>query len=169
MKKSFGLLTACLFTTLLYADPTGSHSRDDSEGMEPAPPPCGNYYAHEWDLSIWGTYNRDGGGGAKLEYFWSKYFGLGVEGFVLNGPEIGGAVLASLTVRSPIGCSHFAPYAFVGGGATTDDVRAMGQIGGGLEFRFTRHVSVMADFAWNIVGENTSDFGMARAGINFAF
>jgi hypothetical protein len=64
--------------------------------------------------------NRDGawGGGADIKYFFSTYWALGVEGFVLDANDnIGGAGLGTFTFRYPIGCSHFAPYAFVGGGA----------------------------------------------------
>jgi len=71
-------------------------------------------------------------------------------------------VLGTLTVRYPIACSRFAPYAFggfggifgggerdrvvpVGGGSfVTDhdgsDSKIMGQFGGGIEVRFTRHI-----------------------------
>ncbi len=56
-------------------------------------------------------------GGGDLKYFWPRYFGAGVEGFVLNSDNVSGAVLGTLTVRYPIGCSRFAPYGFAGVGA----------------------------------------------------
>ncbi len=104
-----------------------------------------------------------------------------------------GGVLGTLTFRYPFHCSRFAPYIFGGAGAifgggeratfidddegtdldrtviSDSDTRFMGQIGGGVEVRFTRHIGWMNDFSWNFVGRSHSDFGMARSGINFAF
>ena len=56
------------------------------------------------------------GGGGDLKYFWSRYFGAGVEGFVLSSDEESGAFLGTLTARYPIGCTRFAPYVFGGFG-----------------------------------------------------
>lgn len=101
-----------------------------------------------------------------------------------------GAVLGTLTFRYPIGCSRFAPYVFAGGGEifgggqqstilhgvdTVTTVRsgsrseAVGQFGGGLEVRLTPHIGVISDFSWNVVDGRDNNFGMARAGVNFAF
>ena len=107
-----------------------------------------------------------------------------------------GAVLGTLTLRYPIPCTRFSPYIFGGGGAIfgggerdtftipaerlgePDDVRnfhsssdskALGQVGGGLEFRITPHIGWISDFSWNFVDGPDNNFGMARTGINFAF
>src|ERR1043166_268347 len=56
------------------------------------------------------------GGGADLKYFWTRHFGVGLEGFALDGDNTMGAVLGTLTVRFPIGCTRFAPYVFGGVG-----------------------------------------------------
>ncbi len=72
--------------------------------------------------------NKDNswGGGMDLKYFWSKYMGAGLEGFVVDVNDgVGGAGLATFTFRYPIGCSRFAPYAWggfgvVGGGVRTE-------------------------------------------------
>ena len=104
-----------------------------------------------------------------------------------------GAVLGTITFRYPFHCSRFAPYIFGGagaifGGGERDEVviggtiaptfstihhdgntEFLGQVGGGFEVRFTRHIGWLNDFSWNFVGRNHSDFGMARSGINFAF
>ena len=56
------------------------------------------------------------GGGADLKYFWTRHFGVGLEGFALDGDNTLGAVLGTFTVRFPIGCSRFAPYVFGGVG-----------------------------------------------------
>ena len=233
----------------LYADGPEPSSKE-KEVMQPAPPVCDFYRAHEWDLSIWGAYAfaadtgqfnvpnddpffpdtdvtnetittilgiipvsdvtteprnfnpnervnigrvsknqlfaRDDvwGGGADVKYFWSRYVGVGLEGVGLAAKtNFAGGGLVTLTGRFPFG--RFAPYVtggigFIDGGATlykffnekhtflngvvtnerefwtTDPVannhlRALGQIGAGLEFRVTCHIGLMADFTWNFV------------------
>jgi hypothetical protein len=80
------------------------------------------------------------GGGGDIKYFFHRYFGIGIEGFVLDahkrsfeidlrpldGVFVGrnideeravGAVLGTLTLRYPIRCSRFAPYGWAGLGA----------------------------------------------------
>ena len=205
-----------------------------------APAEC--WYAdNEWNVSLWGTYAFTGtesrgvgaadfflgdiggdryleddhawGGGGDVKYFWHRYFGLGVEGFVLDAKRIRfdfngtptpggfvftknedrravGSVLGTLTLRYPIGCSRFAPYAWGGGGVifgggerdrvvstgatfTTDhsegEGKAMGQFGGGIEVRITRHIGWTNDFSWNVVDGPHNNFGMVRSGLTFAF
>jgi hypothetical protein len=249
-------LTFCALFALLvvapaiFADGPEKYSGKEKEVMQPAPPVCDFYRAHEWDLSIWaawafasdtgqfdvpnidpfspdndpfvsdrGTgftgepkiYNpnervnigqvsknqlfaRDDtwGGGADIKYFFSKYLGVGVEGLGLAAKtNFAGGGLMTLTGRFPFG--RFAPYVtgglgFIDGGATlykfynekhrytttttgpnqgtfvldereywttdpvaNNHVRALGQIGAGLEFRITCHIGLMADFTWNFV------------------
>jgi len=244
----------------LYADGPEPSSKE-KEVMQPAPPVCDFYRAHEWDLSIWGAYAfaadtgqfnvpnddpffnpnngtngfmetdvtnttqlallgipigpptvtepanfnpnehvnigrvsnnqlfaRDDtwGGGVDVKYFWSRYFGAGLEGVGLAAKtNFAGGGLVTLTGRYPFG--RFAPYVtggigFIDGGATlykffnekhnppnptgtvtnerefwtvdpvaNNHLRALGQIGAGLEFRVTCHIGLMADFTWNFV------------------
>jgi hypothetical protein len=151
--------------------------------------------------------NRDGawGGGADAKYFFSKYWALGAEGFVLDANDnTAGAALATFTFRWPIGCSRFAPYVWGGvgvanGGSHTvkffneihhgagevgneneeefrqdrtfnnTDSEVMGQFGGGLEIRITRHVGFMGDFAWNVLNDPDNDFGLARVGLTLSY
>lgn len=73
------------------------------------------------------------GGGIDLKYFFHRYFGVGIEGYLLktdpegltptevqlgfNDPEdTVGAVKGTVTFRYPFHCSRFAPYLFAGGG-----------------------------------------------------
>jgi FecR-like protein len=210
----------------------------------PGPPPGPQWYAdNEWNGSLWGTYASTGnkealtpgrflagkndtyleadhawGGGIDAKYFFSRYFGLGVEGYVLDVrqsypnvfipfPQLGfnqafaatahdrravGSVLATFTLRYPIGCSRFAPYVFAGGGVifgggqritpsstvlpngsvslrSDSSAEAVRQFGGGIEVRLTPHIGIINDFSWNLVDGPHNDFGMARTGINFAF
>jgi hypothetical protein len=56
------------------------------------------------------------GGGVDVKYFFSKYFGVGVEGFVVNAEtQLAGGGLATFTARYPMG--RFAPYSWIGAGA----------------------------------------------------
>ena len=105
-----------------------------------------------------------------------------------------GGVLGTFTLRFPINCSRFAPYVWLGGGGIfgggrdhdffldpnqplgvvrrefdQSDSKALGQVGGGLEIRFTPNFGLQSDFSWNIVSGPNNNFGMARTGINFAF
>jgi hypothetical protein len=103
-----------------------------------------------------------------------------------------GGILGTFTLRFPISCSRFAPYFWLGGGGVFgggrdhdyflgagnlpvrrefDDSRsrAVGQVGGGFEVRFTPHVGWTNDVSWNVVSGPDNNFGMARTGINFAF
>jgi hypothetical protein len=122
------------------------------------------------------------GGGVDMKYFWSRYFGAGIEGFAFSAENVVGGGLVTLTARYPIG--RFAPYGWGGigviaGGNTlyrffnekhdvsneqfwTDSVvenkkvRGLGQLGIGLEYRVTCHIGLMADFSWNFVFGNGS-------------
>ncbi len=133
------------------------------------------------------------GGGADLKYFFRRYYGVGIEGYALDGADAVYGVLGTFTLRFPMHCSRFSPYLFWGVGAAfngshdvvaedefadpevafsrrinSDSVWA-GQAGGGFEVRFTRHIGWMADFSWNILEGGNNDFGMVRTGLTIAF
>src|SRR5262249_8273786 len=147
---TFCALSAVLIVaSAIYADGPEKYSGKEKEVMQPAPPVCDLYRAHEWDLGIWAAYafaadtgqfdvdradpfrtriQEDGnvffipdqdpfvldvgtgfygqpkvfnpnervnigqvsknelfgrddtwGGGVDVKYFWSRYFGVGVE------------------------------------------------------------------------------------------
>jgi hypothetical protein len=105
-----------------------------------------------------------------------------------------GSVLGTFTLRFPISCTRWAPYFWVGGGGIfgggqdhefllapgaplgfvrhdfpSDKTKVMGQVGGGIEVRFTPHVGWTNDISWNVISGSNNNFGMARTGINFAF
>src|SRR5437773_11179948 len=59
--KKLTLTFCALFALLvvapaLYADGPEKYSGKEKEVMQPAPPVCDFYRAHEWDLDIWGAY-----------------------------------------------------------------------------------------------------------------
>jgi len=178
--------------------------------------------------TVYGTFDKylggdhAWGGGIDLKYFFHRYFGIGVEGFVLNahrgagfdlesnGADVFvhekssenravGEVLGTFTLRYPIPCSRFAPYVWAGGGlifggGERDEIildgfggvgeapvplyhtvhhgttsEAVGQFGGGLEFRVTPHIGWTNDFSWNVLNGPQNNFGMVRSGLTFAF
>ena len=174
---------------------------------------------------VLGTYDRyiggdhAWGGGGDIKYFFCRYAGLGVEGFVLDGSKPGfdifedqsvpvfvhrrinhnhtiGTVLGTLTLRYPIPCTRFAPYAWAGvgaifGGGERDELhtqgppdafavnaqtehfgaetKLLGQFGAGVEFRFARNFGWTNDLSFGVIDGPRNNFGMFRSGVNFAF
>ena len=154
MKK---LLLALVGTAAFASGASAGETYSGKEMKQVAPLPCPAWYAdREFNVGVWGTYVFTGnswandryleadhvwGGGGDLKYFFTRYFGVGLEGWAgsarqatglditeqLFGTEfdnvsvhheknVVGAILGTLTFRYPIPCSRFAPYAFVGGG-----------------------------------------------------
>jgi hypothetical protein len=177
---------------------------------------------------VLGTYDRyvggdhAWGGGGDIKYFFHRYFGVGVEGFVVDANKGGfdifedptvpvflrertndrravGSVLGTFTLRYPISCTRFAPYAWAGVGAifgggerdhlvarplsqppdafdadaftvhSDSETRLMGQFGFGLEFRIMRHIGWTNDFSWGVIDGPRNNIGMVRSGLSFAF
>ncbi len=133
----------------------GTEAYSGKEMKQVAPPPCSEWYAdRELNVGIWGTYLFTGnawaedryleadhawGGGLDLKYFFLRYFGIGIEGWVVDARRsfddifvdftrdififetkhenrAVGSVLGTLTLRYPIHCTRFSPYVFAGGG-----------------------------------------------------
>jgi hypothetical protein len=159
------------------------------------------------------------GGGGDIKYFFHRYFGVGVQGFFLEAsksgfdifedPRLGvftrertthdrtiGALLGTFTLRYPVPCTRFAPYAWAGvgaifGGGESDtlithgppdafavfahtrhfgsDSKLLGQFGAGLEFRITRRIGWTNDIGFGVIDGPKNNFGMFRSGLNFAF
>ena len=170
--------------------------------------PTGNRWAEDTYLVA----DHGWGGSIDAKYFIHRYFGFGIQGNLLhvnshtfedNGftrsvvaheDRWVGSVLGTFTLRFPISCSRWAPYAWIGGGGIfgggqdhafffdstapfgivdrtfpTEKTKSIGQVGGGFEVRFTPKVGWTNDFSWNVVSGSNNNFGMARTGINFAF
>ncbi|MEP6604448.1 MAG: hypothetical protein ABJB69_10925 [Spartobacteria bacterium] len=242
MKKTAVCLLAFAAITSVALAGTEYSGKEMKQTRAVAPEEC-FYGDSEWNVSLWGTYAFAGtdsnsvgapefalgldhgdryletdhawGGGIDAKYFWHKYFGFGVEGFVLDAKRTRfnfepvpvlersiftkeedrraiGSALGTFTFRFPIGCSRFAPYVFAGAGAifnggekdrpvvnpttalletrhSDSETKALGQFGGGLEVRITRHIGWINDFSWNVVDGAHNNFGMVRSGLNFAF
>ncbi|MGI8437074.1 MAG: outer membrane beta-barrel protein [Chthoniobacterales bacterium] len=126
------------------------------------------YADNEWNVSLWGTYavtdndyptlanatvffptfrvhdtyleaDHAWGGGLDARYFFHRYFGVGVQGYLLDvsqsypdlllsanpnpsysrtaqDRQLIGSVSATFTLRYPLGASRFSPYLTAGGG-----------------------------------------------------
>lgn len=197
-KWALTILAAMTLAIPAFAGSDSYSSKDVKQTAAPQPF-CDWYANREWNASLWGTYAFTGeewrddrylgvdhawGGGLDAKYFFMRYFGIGAEGYLLNSRDTVGAALGTLTFRYPISSSRVAPYVFGGAGAVfdssdrfggrffrddSDDSRAVGQFGGGVEFRLTPHIGLLQDFSWNVVDGPKNNYGMVRTGVTFAF
>jgi hypothetical protein len=136
----------CALVALGSAAFAGTEMTTDSKTTAVVPPPCPQWYAdNEFNLTLSGIYAFSGnsntfldhgwGGSLEAKYFFKRYFGIGVQGFLLDadtdedfrGITVGrrnddgdgdgvGGLLGTFTVRFPGNCSRFAPYFWIGGG-----------------------------------------------------
>jgi hypothetical protein len=163
------------------------------------------YRAGEWNLDLFGAYaftarpyrsdrylgaDHAWGGGIDANYMFSRYLGLGVEGYALGADDVIGQTSGNLIFRYPIPSTRFAPYGYAGGGVIfngsrvddlvdrgrsigsirrNSDAEGMGQFGVGIEVRVTPHIGLINDFSWNVVNGERNDFGTVRSGLRFAF
>jgi hypothetical protein len=110
------------------------------------------------------------GGGGGLTFFFLKYLGVGgdFDADTHAGRFVDNAA-GSVYLRVPIFNTGLAPYIFGGGGYQFEDVRqSFGDAGGGLEFRFCRHMGIFADGSY-IIANQTKNYAEARAGFRFSF
>ena len=149
MKKlTLSLCAVVALGSAAFAGPMVESYSKESKQMAPAP--CPQWYAdNEFNFTLSGAYAFTGedwrndaylnvdhawGGAVDAKYFWHRYFGFGVQGFILAAnthDEIDdgftrvrlgedrhavGSVLGTFTLRFPISCSRFAPYVWAGGG-----------------------------------------------------
>lgn len=155
MRKS--ILSLVSVVAIASAALAGTETYSGKEMKQVAvPPPCPEWYAdQEFNVSLWGTYvftqndwptdrymlsDHAWGGGIDAKYFFHRYFGVGIEGWMVDARQSKerieqdfsegiflrdfdhthkgiGAVLGTLTFRYPIPCTRFAPYLFGGAGA----------------------------------------------------
>ena len=140
------------------------------------------FRAHEFSVDLFGlasapldgTINGGFGGGGGVNYFFTKYFGVGIEGGAFEGggtADTVTSVTGDLIARYPIESLHLAPYAFIGGGwhwASENIDGAIGEAGLGVEYRFTPHIGLFTDGRF-VVADSANDYGLARVGIRYAF
>src|SRR5258708_35166839 len=142
-KKSLLVIIAglALAGSAVHAAPFESRMRYDKEAVDKFPP-------HDLSLDLFGTYaTKDrfgakedgGGGGLGLNYFLTRFVGIGADSYVeeWKAPY---RVNGSLILRYPLqGMGGLAPYIFGGGGR---EFKYLTQWtyhgGGGIEFRLNR-------------------------------
>ena len=113
------------------------------------------------------------GGGLGLNYFITKHIGVGVEQDILarnNGSAWG--TFGNLVVRYPICSWNVAPYAVAGVGTLYGEGNKAvlaGTVGGGLEYRVTKHVGLFGDARWLYNNSDNSGAVLGRTGLRFSF
>jgi hypothetical protein len=132
--KKIATLSAVLFlfrfSTLFAGEPIESSKA--VVAPQAPPPPESLYRNHEWQVDLFGTYATEfggntnavpdhaWGGGAAINYFFTRHLGLGIEGQAMHlafTDETAGLVAANLYYRFPIGATPLAPYVYAGTGA----------------------------------------------------
>ncbi|MEX1116954.1 MAG: outer membrane beta-barrel protein [Akkermansiaceae bacterium] len=137
------------------------------------------------------------GGGLGINYFFSRYVGVGLEQDLYGRNSKGNAnqlndygytrwaTIGNLFLRYPICSWNLAPYIMVGGGANYGTSRinvggqninrmsgqGFGHVGGGLEYRFTENIGVFSDARYLFSGVTglPNNQLMWRYGLRFAF
>jgi hypothetical protein len=199
------ILTTTLFASIAMAATSFaghevvSSGKEYKGGKEPAPTYCFN--AGELQLDVYGAYvvgegpahagpvrDHGFGGGIGVNYFFTRYLGVGAEGYWIsadhnaragdgrdNGDTTFHNVNGSLIFRLPIDALCLAPYAYLGGGAVMDgDKWAVGFAGVGLEYRvIPNKLGLFVDARWNYYGDrygadDQNNF-TSRAGVRWVF
>jgi hypothetical protein len=130
------------------------------------------------DLFGLGAFYKQGrpgwGGGVGVNYFFARYFGLGVEQNLFGRDSEGSkgytqwGTFGNVFLRYPICSWNLAPYAVVGGGVVYGrKTIGGGSVGGGLEYRITDNIGIFGDARWLYTEEDNAV--MARTGIKLAF
>jgi hypothetical protein len=196
-------LTTSLFASLVlaatsFAGHEMASGKDMKESKPVLPPTC--FGDKELQLDVFYAYvdgnssqhagpirDNGHGGGIGINYFFSRYIGIGAEGYWINAEtntaqpgatdddKVFHNVNGMLIFRLPIDEACLAPYAFVGGGATLDGNNwAVGFTGIGLEYRAVPNkLGLFIDGRWNYYGDrygnDTQNNFTGRAGVRLVF
>ena len=124
-------------------------------------------------VNVTGRPNVKWGGGVGVNYFFTKYLGVGGDFYSITfkrsfvDTTFGDAIL-----RFPLGiCKSvgIAPYLFGGAGYQFQGVdQIVGGGGGGVELRLMPHFSIFGDVRY-LIAVKTRNFGVGRAGIRLSF
>lgn len=117
------------------------------------------------------TAHQGYGGGIETNYFFTRYFGIGLEGEWLSADSAISAFGGCFIARYPFerGTWAFAPYAFIGAGGQFDGTSVgYGFGGGGLEVRFSPTWGIFADGRWTAHNEYLN-YALIRAGVRLVF
>lgn len=134
------------------------------------------YTAYEGSFDAFGFYgskDKDGrndawGMGVGLNYFVTKYFGVGADTY-MDAFEVPYLVNGQGIFRYPIENTGLAPYVFGGGGRQwKHSAQWMADVGVGIEYRIQPHVGAFFD-AREVFPDKTKDYAVLRFGFRFAF
>lgn len=183
----FGIMFAAALLTATAAD--AAHIWQDPNAWWNYDQNAPKYSANELSLDLFGSYlNPEGelndlfdtnirhgawGGGAGLNYFLTREFGVGADFNMSDNPgdRLVDYTIGNLYLRLPLGNSGFAPYLFGGGGRGFSPVYQWLYGGGvGLEYRFSPILGVFSDagFLWSDRATSL-DMLTIRAGLRIAF
>ncbi len=202
MKK----LTITLFASIALAATSFAGHEMVSSGKDfkdKTTPETFCFQDHEIQFNVFGAYSvgeggthagpmhdHGWGGGIGVNYFFSRYIGVGAEGYWLAERRNDGApgvrnsdndmttlhnVDGSLIFRLPIDRICLAPYAFIGGGAAlAGEQWAVGFVGVGAEYRLIPNkLGLFIDARWNYYGDRHGDDDQnnftSRAGVRWVF
>jgi len=115
-------------------------------------------------------FSTGSGGGFGLNFFFARYFGIGYEAawYGNNGTAEHMPLSGNFFLRYPICSLNLAPYAMVGGGAAWDGTTVgFGNVGAGLEYRFTNNIGLFVDGRYFYGG--SGNVANMRSGLRFAF
>ncbi|MEI6713441.1 MAG: outer membrane beta-barrel protein [Verrucomicrobiota bacterium] len=174
----------------------GTHHTQQRE-MEHSSQPANVFNAGEFQLDAFGVYGvgkgpshagpfaeHAWGGGLGLNYFWTENLGVGMDVDILHGRENSargndtkdfGQYTASLIYRMPYEALALAPYAYAGGGVTSNaGTLASAHAGLGVEYRFVPNkIGLFADARWTYYGDRAGSGDQnnvqIRSGIRFVF
>lgn len=205
MKRKTPLLLASL-TALTLASATAG---PDPVAISTPPSPDGQLYdGRELQIDLFGAYAFEGfedgsffgddvfGGGLGVNYYFTRHFGIGVEGmlFDTDGDPFG-STAANAFLRLPIANSGLAFYTFAGAGVVfnadkvnRDDLRDVrsravdnddstgledalfeAHIGVGVEYRFNPRLGIFSDLRHTFIEDDADNYTSARAGIRIVF
>lgn len=179
MKKLLTLTGIAILTAV-----TASFAGDGKAVKEVVVPATCNFRDTEFQLDAFGAgaFYRQGrpgfGGGLGANFFFAKYFGIGVEEDLVGRNSTGSAggtvwsTLGSLYLRYPICSWNLAPYAMVGGGAAYGSQtrgHGLGHVGAGLEYRVTPNIGLFTDGRFLYSSVEPKGSALVRTGLRFAF
>jgi hypothetical protein len=174
MKKiTIALLTVAVSATAAFA---GTSAKTFKQTVAPTPECKFRDQELQVDAFAAGAFYNEGrpgwGGGLGVNYFFTKFIGIGVEQDILGrGANTEWATSGNLFLRYPICSLNLAPYALAGGGAAygTGKGHGFGNVGGGLEYRVTENIGLFSDARWVYSAEEPKSAVLGRAGLRFAF
>lgn len=205
MKRKTPFLLASL-TALTLASATAG---PDPVTISSPPSPDGRLYdGGELQIDLFGAYAFEGfedrsffgddvfGGGLGVNYYFTRHFGIGVEGMLFNTDgDTFGSTAANVFLRLPISNSGLALYTFAGAGVVVNadkvssgdlwDVQSRAvdnddatgledalfevHLGVGIEYRFNPRFGIFSDLRHTFLEGDADNYTSARAGIRIVF